>query len=211
MIPVARYTSEVQAEAAASYLRSCGVPAQVVGHHLAEAVNRGLGFKALDVVVRSNEDRARAKQLLEEFDRTPPTPDEGWEDRTEPDLSRLSPELIPDCPSCGVVLPANSAAKVCPSCGEEVDIVSLILDAHGPEALEPCYDEAPAAAVITAPTPSASPRDPALAGERLTPRACSTCGVVLHDAGPRGRCSACGSLYDLTDHRTPGGGWRRRS
>lgn len=217
MIPVARYSSAVTAQAVAAYLRDNGVAAQVVGDLLAEAPNhRAMSMSALDVVVASSALVGRAKELVAEFHAQPATLDEDWEDQTRPDLSRLPASLAPACPACEVMLPMDEHLSACPACGASVDVVELVIDRHGPEAVAPCFDapEGAETSGVDAPAfvPNLAAPAPALAGtggvgarERHAgggpPGVCRTCGAALHASVVRGRCASCGTLYDLSERR----------
>lgn len=210
MIPVARYSSAVTAQAVAAYLRDNGVAAQVVGDLLAEAPNhRAMSMSALDVVVASSALVGRAKELVAEFHAQPATLDEDWEDQTRPDLSRLPAALAPACPACEVTLPMDEHLSACPACGTGVDVVELVIDRHGPEAVAPCFDAPeggePAGASVIEPAPALAGTGGVGARERHAgggpPGVCRTCGAALHASVVRGRCASCGTLYDLSERR----------
>lgn len=200
MVRVARYADEVMAHAAVHFLRQSGVPAVLVGDRLAEAINaRGASFIALDVMVPSEAHRAHAEALLHEFDSEPMTLEEGWEERIEPDLSRLARGVALTCKWCGTALPMVESITTCGSCGSECDVVQEILARYGPEALAQCYgDEDGAGDTDAEPQPLGAERAPRMPpGGRIPQASCAQCGAFLDSGSARGRCAACGSLYDL--------------
>lgn len=184
MIRVARYSSEVVAEAAAAFLRAGGVPAAVVGHHLAETASREvLGLRSLDVIVPASAYAALGRALIERFNSERAELDEDWELRTTPDLAMLDASFAPDCPACGAPLPMDASLERCPACTAIVDVVEEIVRRHGPEALAGCFE-------ADEPVP-----EPAHSMAAL-PMTCPSCGAAMHDSSIRGRCPSCGSLYD---------------
>jgi len=188
VIRVRRYSDPFVAEQAAQWLRSHGVPAEVVGHHVQSALPiAGLKFTQLDVVVPIAAQKAEALRLLEEFDETPAVLDEDWETGSAPDLSLLDAGAFDaPCPSCGSALPLDAALAWCPSCGEGVDVVEVLVSRHGPEALAGCYAEEAAPGGR-----EARGLDPvSFAGP------CPSCGGTLAGMPVRGRCTRCGALYD---------------
>lgn len=200
MIPVARFSSEILAEAAAAFLRDSGIPAMVVGQMLPETATvipgHGISTRALDVVVASESFRTAAKAALEEFHRTRPELEPGWEDATRPDLSKLDPGILVRCPSCRHEQAAREINSACQECGVPIDVAALIVNQHGPEAFSACFDadeppqpSTPAGAVIDHDPPRHAP-----------PGVCAFCRALLPTAGARGRCTSCGTLYD-TDAR----------
>lgn len=182
MFRVARFSSEVIAEAAAAFLRENDIAVSVVGHMLVETVSPRNVVRAMDLLVLSEAERRRAERLLEEFHRSPAVPEDGWEDRTTaPDLSRLDPAITLACPRCNANLPRDAAIRACPECDSDVDPVALIVERHGPEALSPCYDASP--------TPECA----------AAPVRCPSCDAPVPAESRRARCHDCGTLYDL-DH-----------
>jgi len=198
MIRVRRYTSQIEADRAASYLRAHGVYALVVNSHIHQAAASMLGnlkFTQLELVVASEAHRAAAEALLEEYDALPPMPDADLDAASAPDLSRLDPRAHPiECPDCAVELPLDAAISACDSCGEPVDIIDLLLHRYGPEALQDCYESTP----IPDPPPEMLEQMTQIARERSRP-ACPHCGHDIADLPARGRCPACGDLFDKDD------------
>lgn len=187
---VRRFADELRAEQAAAYLRAHGVAAEVVGHHTQRLLGMGqirnpwMGF---DVVVQ-REGREQAELLLEEMERSTPQFEEGWEDEaSRVDLSMLDESLHGvSCPECGEGLALDAALEACPVCGVEVDVVELVVQAHGPEALD----------AKSASVGSAARRE---TRDRV---ACGECGSDLSGLPVRGRCPGCGALFDKQElHR----------
>jgi hypothetical protein len=140
MFIVRRYGSELRARLAAAYLCSHDLHAMAVGGSLeAGAPSQGwLGEGLHAVAVPLKLDLELARALLEEFDQTEADP--GWEDNTEPDLSRLDPLLTVRCSGCQYDLRGVVDQARCPECGETFDLLTLVVEQHGPEALDGCYD-----------------------------------------------------------------------
>ncbi|RMD60893.1 MAG: hypothetical protein D6824_08725 [Planctomycetota bacterium] len=181
MIRLARYASRIHAEHAAEHLRAQGVPVQVVGEHVQDmfAVPT-LKQLQMELLLLDPAQEERARALLEAFERSLGAAQlEGEAPR--PDLAKLDPAHAQvACPACGAQLRVEAERVRCPRCSEELDALELLVAQHGPEALAPCYE----------------------AQQRVELRArprCSHCGQALPDATVRGRCAACGSLYDLAE------------
>jgi len=143
MYIVRKYGSELRARLAAAYLCSHDLHAMAVGGSLeAGAPSQGwLGEGLHAVAVPLKLDLELARALLEEFDQTEADP--GWEESAEPDLSRLDPSLTLHCPECQYDLRGAVDQANCPECGEGFDLLTLVVEQHGPEALDECYDRDP--------------------------------------------------------------------
>jgi len=176
--PVFRFRSPMHAVALRDYFVQNGVPAQVVGGNLDAATMWGRGSGAYEVVLGSKGDAELAVMLLEQFKNEPAEYDDGLDDQALPDLGVLEDAMAPPCPACGRLLPLDASIARCPFCESVVDVASLIVDRHGPEALAPCYEATPSAEEIMAwsdDAPSATP--------------CRVCGGPVDE---RHACAWCG-------------------
>jgi rubrerythrin len=177
---IRRYDSPIPANQAADFLRSRGIPAEVVGDTDAfGGMAKVFGMGVYDVVTLRQEDADEAARLLAEIPEDA-FPAEVTTDAPAPDLSRLDPQLAPPCPACNNPLPLESDLDMCPACGEPVDVAALIVERHGPEALSDCYDDETAEAL-----PPRAPGRPA----------CPACGYSLDGLGARGHCPECGAQF----------------
>lgn len=193
---VARFHDAVTAQQLVSYLQAHGVEASTEGG-LLESFGPIVGaFKGQYAVgVLNKNDLPEAEKLTAGFLRQRPVLDEAWEhDVDEPDLTLLDPALLPSCPSCGLKLLSPPPNARCQSCGVELDLVALIIEAHGPEALSDCYPE---------PTVDDSGEDDyAVTKEgfdqmiRMLDVPCSRCRYSLRGLERRGMCPECGLPYD---------------
>ncbi len=185
---VARFHDAVAAQQLVSYLQAHGVAASTEGG-LLESFGPIVGaFKGQYAVgVLNKNDLQEAKKLTAGFLSQSPVLDETWEhDVDEPDLTLLDPALLPSCPSCGLKLLSPPPNARCPSCSAELDLVALIIEAHGPEALEDCYPK---------PTVADSDSDSEQA-IRMMDIPCSRCRYSLRGLDRRGVCPECGQPYD---------------
>ncbi len=184
---VRSFHSLLEARAAAAYLLEHAIAATVITNDsdavaLRNVTSRVTQGGAHDLYIASNDDHARSLELLEAFDREPADFTPEWEADAVPDLSRLDPALLPDCPSCARTLPADPFLDACPSCSAEVDVGELIVARHGPDALADCYVDEP------------RQFDPEVV-DRMS-LVCDGCGYALKNLGVSGRCPECGTAYD---------------
>ena len=187
MLRVAMYESSAIAHLAAAHLREHGVMAGVIDGSVS-AVTGALPsvFRngAYELYIASKGDEELARELVEQFERDPPEIDPEWEDHVAPDLSLLDRKLIPDCPGCGWAIMAARPLGPCQRCGTKYDLLEMIFERHGPEALAPCYEtEAPMAH---------------LSDEEVCAIAidCPKCSYPLDGLGLRGNCPECGAGFD---------------
>lgn len=183
MRTVLRCFSLIEAESAAVELRTHGVLARVLGHldPLAGVSPYRGEVAPFCVVIADPADEADAHAIL--ASRVAPD-DEDWEDQITPDLRKLDPALAPACPGCGQLLSLATGSDRCPACAQRVDLVALVIAAHGPDALAGCCDageaveDLPGILLDQAPVP------------------CPGCGSGLRGLGRVGSCPKCGEPYD---------------
>jgi len=139
---IARFHDAVTAQQFVSYLLAHGVSASTEGG-LLESFGPIVGaFKGQYAVgILQKEDLSQARILAEQFLQQQPVLEDAWEHNVEPDLSMLDPALFPTCPTCGLELLTIPADSHCPSCSTELDLVALVIEQHGPEALADCYPD----------------------------------------------------------------------
>lgn len=143
------YPDLVRAELAAAFLRREGVLARAfdTAMDIAGPFAGSPIVGSATVAIAVERERTRAKALLDRFDTEPIELEADWESATDPDLTRLDPALRLRCPDCRSELPRSvgpkltSQAITCPNCRTTHDLAALVLDQHGPEALEPCYPD----------------------------------------------------------------------
>lgn len=181
---VARLHDAVSAQQLVGFLRASGIPSTVSGG-LLESVGPIVGaFKGqYTVVVLRRESFQRAKELVAAFFADPPAFDEQWEADTEPDLTLLHPSLLPKCPACGYQLLRVPGDSACPACHTPMDLVELVIDRHGPEALADCCT-----------APESEDLDQENVREMDLP--CARCRYSLLGLARRGRCPECGLPFD---------------
>ncbi|MBS0197571.1 MAG: hypothetical protein JSR77_12525 [Planctomycetes bacterium] len=174
MATAATFPTLPEAAAAAEYLIRSGI--------LASAAQVNDVWKGSSARVEVNQsDLERARALMDEFHKEKADLQDDWEDQTRPDLSALDPALAPACPNCRSILPLDASLANCPACREPVDVVSLIVARHGPEALDACYE----------------PHDLNLNERELEDlHASCACGYSLHGLPGTGTCPECGAPYN---------------
>lgn len=199
---VRRYQRVFEAESMANALRDQGINCAVVGHHTQAAIGvegGRLPWFGYDLIVLRKSDVDIAKRMIHELEAELVEPEEGWEDASRPDLSELEGTgLVVRCESCELALPLDERLEECPACSAPVDVVDLLVRAHGPEVLDACYGVESGSAGgggsgVSAMGAPEGDYDPALV--RLP---CAGCGAILGE-GISGRCPSCGTLYDKRD------------
>lgn len=174
-LPPLRFRSAVRAIAVRDYLVQNGVPAKVVGGHADAWDAWGRSVGPYEIVLGSAQDARLARHLLEQWHDEPIELTGGLDEQALPDLSVLDEAMAPNCPECGHRQPLDAGLVACPSCGCDVDVAALIVDAHGPEALDACYDSEPSSDEFLS--------------QYDSPPACARCGGPM---GEYGACSWCG-------------------
>lgn len=165
----------MHAVAARDYLVQNGVPAQVVGGNNDAAMSWGRNSGAYEVVLANRGDTDLAVLLFEQWASEPVVLQGDLDEHAVPDLSVLDAQLAPPCPGCDEVLPLDASLAACPACGVPVDVAAQIVERHGPEALDACYE--------------ASPSSDELMGLESGGGSCGACGGPIDG---RGRCAWCG-------------------
>lgn len=187
MHKIGTYHSSALAHLIAAHLRENGVMAGVIDgsmsaitHVMASTLNKG----AYELVISSKRNEELARELVAQFESDPPEIDPGWEDDVAPDLSLLDKGLIPDCPGCGWPISLARPLGPCQRCGTKYDVLEMIFEKHGPEALAPCYETEHAMAHLSDDEVRAIALD------------CVSCAYPLDGLGMRGHCPECGARFD---------------
>lgn len=187
MYRIASFHSSAIAHLAAAYLREHAVMAGVIDATLSAVttiMGGSFGRGAYELVIATKRDKERADELLEHFRKHPPAIDPDWEEDVAPDLSLLDKAHIPNCPGCKWPVSIARPLGPCQRCGTKYDLMEMIFEKHGPEALAPCYEtEAPMAN---------------LSDEQVCEIAidCTNCEYPLDGLGVRGTCPECGASFD---------------
>lgn len=139
---------------------------------------------AYELVIASKSDHTRASELLEGLVRNPPTIDPDWEDHVAPDLTLLDRRHIPNCPGCKWPVSLARPLGPCQRCGSAYDVLAMVFERHGPEALTPCYQTE---------LPMANLSDEQVCDIAID---CTNCEYPLDGLGVRGTCPECGAWFD---------------
>ncbi len=206
MISVRKFPNSVAAQRAVDFLKANGVPATLVNQHIAGGLGLpGARFTQIELVVPDKAIREQAIRLLEQFDAEPVEPLENVEDVAHsPDISTLDPKkYVVNCPACNAQLPLDAGLLACPECGEGVDVIELIIERYGPEALVSCYQmhQQDLDALESNDLSEASDVLERLSEHIKSRFQCPSCKADLTNEPVRGRCSHCGSLYDKDNPR----------
>ncbi|MEL6328174.1 MAG: hypothetical protein AAFR38_00810 [Planctomycetota bacterium] len=181
-----RFASLPQAQEAGRYLIDHGVLAAV--EDVSPRAEYYPGLQAFDagrfrLMLVTDDDREVAESLLHDLDREEAVLPADWESQSHLDPAGLDPALLPDCPRCRAGLSAETARTGrCLTCGEVVDVLGLVVERHGPEALDGLHDDTPD-----------WPDDALLERFEI---ACHSCGYPLGGLVIAGSCPECGRAYD---------------
>ncbi len=187
MKQIASFQSGALAQLAAAHLREHGVMTGVIDATVSAVTSvMGGSFNqgAYELVIASKRDEDRARELLDGLKRNPPTIDPEWEDDVAPDLSLLDKKHIPSCPGCKWPVALARPLGPCQRCGTPYDVLAMVFDRHGPEALSPCYETEP---------PMAHLSDAQVCDIAID---CTRCAYPLDGLGVRGNCPECGAAFD---------------
>ncbi|HRJ50243.1 MAG: hypothetical protein KF787_02525 [Phycisphaeraceae bacterium] len=172
-----RHLDPVHAQRLAAHLRSEGVVAGVL-HDITSM--GGLDFRApgSSLVLLDRRDAELAEALIREYEADPPTApiDESMEDA---DVTRLDPAIEVACPDCGGTIVASLDPRTCPACRGTIEVLRLVVEQHGPEALATLYED-----------------DSPGAFDDAAGVACPACGYWLGGLGRTGACPECATPYD---------------
>lgn len=178
MATVRTYTSSIKAQQARALLQQSGIPAAILSNLVMCYTGRTEQYQ----ITVEGPDEQLARELLAEHEAAG-APDHGWEVQALPDLTRLPAHLIPPCPSCAKPLLLLAGDRACPSCGIIVDLVALVIQRHGPEALIICY-------------PDEDDNDANASDLTESSVQCAQCRYSLTGLPRRGVCPECGVTYD---------------
>lgn len=142
---VYRFSDVLRAQLAVDELIAHGITANLTGGSLATLgpyAGSGIGSPH-DVNVADKADLPLAREILAVMNAE--SVDPGWESQAQPDLARLDVNLRVACPQCQYEFLRLGDEAHGPECGNNFDLLSLILTQHGPtqhgpEALADCDD-----------------------------------------------------------------------
>lgn len=184
---IASFQSGALAHLTAAHLREHGVMAGVIDATMSAVTSvMGGSFNqgGYELVIATNRDEELARELMAQLEANPPTIDPEWEDDVAPDLTLLDKKLIPNCPGCKWPVSVARPLGPCQRCGAKYDVLEMIFERHGPEALAACYEtEAPMAGLS----------DEQVCGIAID---CPNCDYILDGLGVRGHCPECGVYFD---------------
>lgn len=184
---IANYHSSVMAYLHAAHLRENGVMAGVIDASISAITpiyNAAIMRGEYELVIASKKATERALELLKELELNPPHIEEDWEDDIRPDLSLLKKEHLPECPSCGTWLCTSRPFGPCIRCHTKYDLMQLVFDRFGPDALASCYEQT---------EPLANHTDAEVCSIDLD---CPSCSYPLDGLPIEAHCPECGSWFN---------------
>lgn len=184
---IASFQSGALAHLTAAHLREHGVMAGVIDATMSAVTSvMGGSFNqgAYELIIASKSDDERARELLDQLKQNPPTIDPQWEDDVAPDLTLLDKKHIPSCPGCKWPVALARPLGPCQRCGTPYDVLAMVFERFGPEALSPCYETEP---------PMAHLSDEQVCDIAID---CPSCAYPLDGLGVRGNCPECGAAFD---------------
>jgi len=186
MYRLAKYQSSAIAQLHAAHLREHGVMAGVIDASISAVTSLyggAIGGGQYELVLSTKRASDWAAELLEELKLNPPHIEEGWEDDVQPDLSMLDPRHLPPCPSCGTTLSLSRPFGPCMRCHTKYDMMQLVFDRFGPEALASCYEQT---------EPMAQYSDEEVCSIELD---CPSCSYPLDGLAIESHCPECGTWF----------------
>ncbi len=187
---VANFTSSVMAQLHAANLREHGIMAGVIDASISAITpiyNAAIARGQYELVISTKRAHDRALELIDELERNPPIIDESWEDETIPDLSLLSKEHVPACPSCNTWLCVSRPLGPCIKCGASYNMERMIFDQHGPDALAVCYEQTEPLSNLTNEEICSIDLD------------CPSCSYPLDGLPLESHCPECGAWFNRRD------------
>jgi len=184
---IAYYQSAATAHLHAMYLRENGVMAGVIDASISVVTSiygAATGRGQYELVISTKRAGDQAMALLQELELNPPHIEEGWEDDVRPDLSKLDKKHIPSCPSCGTWLCASRPIGPCIRCHAKYDMIQMVFDQFGPDALAACYEDAEHMTQYS---------DEDVCSIELD---CQTCSYPLDGLPIESHCPECGAWFN---------------
>ena len=174
----------------ASNLREHGIMAGVIDASISAITpiyNAAISRGQYELVISTKRAHDRAIEIINELERNPPVIEESWENEIFPDLSLLSKEHVPACPSCNTWLCVSRPYGPCIRCGASYNMEQLVFDRFGPDALASCYEQ---------PEPLSNLTDEQVCSIDLD---CPECSYPLDGLPLESHCPECGTWFNRRD------------